>query len=142
SSASPRRNGGNRQGGSAWPSFRRGKNSPVDTMSPRQVGKGLGGINRVGDRIFSSISDASLPGAAFAYQPAVDDGPFVPSPGLEVEQWRPFVLEFKIEFQRVPPGGFTGSDGLGLKPSVPFLHHQSSGVLLLHPRGPNVCRPC
>src|SRR5262249_54015745 len=112
-----------------------GQIQPVDTMLPRPLGKRQAVINRAG-RSCLSVWDAAL-----ADQPAMDDIPFVPPPGLEVEQGGALVLKLEIEFQLIPAGGLAASARLDVKPSVPFLHHQSPGVLLLHPRGPNTCRP-
>src|SRR5215471_18038375 len=79
---------------------------------------------------------------ALTDQPGVDDLPFIPSPGLELDQRRPLVLQFEKELQGVPAGRLVRFDGLGLQPPVPFPDDQSPGVLLLHPSGPNLTKPC
>src|SRR5262249_19003344 len=64
-----------------------------------------------------------------AQQPAGDDVPFVAAPGLEIQETGLVVLKFKIEFQRVPPGGTDGVNGLRLQPLLPFPDDQNLGFL-------------
>jgi hypothetical protein len=70
-------------------------------------------------------------------QPAIDDVPFVASPGLEIQERRFVVLKLKIKFQRLPAGGGVGFDGLGLQPLLPFPGDQDFRFFLFHvPSGP------
>src|SRR5579871_3949296 len=57
-------------------------------------------------------------------EPAIDDVPLVSSPGLEIQQRRFAVLEFKIEFQRFSPGRAPSVDGLREQPALPLAGDQ------------------
>ena len=73
-----------------------------------------------------------------AQQPAVDDVPLVPASGLEIQKVGLAVLQFKKEFQRVPPGSVVGVDGLRPQPAIPFLGEQNFRVFLLHLSAPHL----
>jgi len=67
-----------------------------------------------------------------AQEPAIDDVPFVASPGLEIQQLGTLVLKLEIELQGVPTGRVAGIDGMRLQPSLPFLREQYLRFFLLH----------
>src|ERR1700742_1680177 len=69
-------------------------------------------------------------------QPAIDDVPFVAAPGLEIQEFRPLVLELEIKFQSVPAGGIMGIDGLRSQPALPLPRDQNFCFLLFHPARP------
>ena len=73
---------------------------------------------------------------AIAQQPRMDNWPLVASPRLKIQQWRPRILQFKKELQRVSAGWPAGINGMRLKPAVPFPNDQSSRVFLSHQRTP------
>jgi len=87
-------------------------------MMPYPEGKGRAVINRGGARgsraaswlIWPCTTRArSIRHPALADQPGVDELPFVPASGLEVEQWGPAVLQLEEELQRLAPVAALGS---------------------------------
>src|SRR2546430_9596181 len=116
-----------------------GSEKPSRRVATRVGGSGFpSGQSRTALAGRSCTNKGLARGAAPADQPGVDDIPFVPPSGLKVNERRLFVLKLKEEFERVPAGCLVRIDGLGLKPPVPLPDHQSPGVLLLHPAGPNL----
>lgn len=73
-----------------------------------------------------------------AQQPAVDDVPLVPPPGLEIQKVGLAILQFKKEFQRIPPGSVMGVDRLRPQPAVPFLADQDFRFFLFHLYAPRL----
>src|SRR5258708_18711529 len=119
-------------------------------MMPYPEGKGRAVINRGGARgsraaswlIWPCTTRArSIRHPALADQPGVDELPFVPASGLEVEQWGPAVLQLEEELQRLAPGCSTGINGLAFHPPVPFPDSQRPCVLLLHPAVQHLAQP-
>ena len=90
-----------------------------------------GGADGRGQRL---LRDAVL----LAEQPAVDDVPFVPPPGLEIQKVGFAVLQFKKEFQRVPAGSVVGVDRLRPQPAIPLLGNQYFRFFLLHLSAPQL----
>ncbi len=70
--------------------------------------------------------------ALCAKQPLMNDPPFIPTTGREVQQRRSGVLKLNEELQRVFPGGSAHLNRMRLNPAVPFLNNQFSCVSLLH----------
>jgi hypothetical protein len=79
-----------------------------------------------------TASRSVLKSLAIAQQPGMDNWPLVASPRLKIQEWRPRILQFKKEPQRVSASWPAGFNGMRLKPALPFPNNQRSRVFLFH----------
>jgi hypothetical protein len=67
-------------------------------------------------------------------EPSVNDPPFIPAAGREIQQRRLSVLKLNEKFQRIFSGRPARFDRLRSDPAVPFPKNLLSGYSLLHRR--------
>jgi hypothetical protein len=108
------------------------KTLTITCSSTVTTGKSAGKQIAISATSTLTASRSVLKSLAIAQQPGMDNWPLVASPRLKIQEWRPRILQFKKEPQRVSASWPAGFNGMRLKPALPFPNNQRSRVFLFH----------